>query len=230
VPKPPRFYFSLRSPYSWLTLHDLADRHPHLANSLEWHPYWDPDRRTLAALEADGGAFCYAPMSREKHLYILQDVRRLADERGLAVTWPVDRAPCWEIPHLACLVAARHGKLAPLATALTQARWQQGRDICDPATVADIATGLGLDGTEAAGAAADPELRAEGVAVLLGAYRDGVFGVPFFIQGTARYWGVDRLDAFAARHGAAPEPLLNPGDFTAPIAAGSDAGHAGGCG
>ncbi|MFD3697137.1 hypothetical protein ACFWUZ_13460 [Streptomyces sp. NPDC058646] len=36
--RPPRFYFSLRSPYSWLAYRDLHERHPDVADVLEWRP------------------------------------------------------------------------------------------------------------------------------------------------------------------------------------------------
>ncbi len=225
--RPPRFYFSLRSPYSWLALEDLTSRHRELAAAVEWRPYWDPDAASHAALTDAGGGYCYTQMSREKHFYILQDTRRLARDRGLTMTWPVDRDPWWEIPHLACLAADRHGRMPELATALTRARWTWGRDICDPETVAEIASELGLDGPVIAHAAHDDEMRAMATATLLDAYRDGVFGVPFFVRGPHRFWGVERVDAFADWLGV---PETAPTDYTAPIPVGSDIGHAGGCG
>jgi 2-hydroxychromene-2-carboxylate isomerase len=224
----PRFYFSLRSPYSWLALEDLTTRHPGLVPILDWRPYWEPDEQTEAMLAEAGGKVRYPEMPRAKHLYILQDVRRLTRARSLPVTWPVDRNPWWEVPHLACLAADRAGRLADLAIALTRARWREGADICDPAAVAAVADRLGLDGAEIGRAAHDPDLRKAGTAVLLDADRDGVFGVPFFVQGTSRFWGMDRLDAFASwlAERRPDEPLAVP-------AAGygtTDQGHAGGCG
>ncbi|RDI17655.1 2-hydroxychromene-2-carboxylate isomerase [Rhodococcus sp. AG1013] len=223
----PRFYFSLRSPYSWLALEDLISRYRTLAETATWLPYWDPDGSMLAELEQAGGGYCYTPMSREKHFYILQDVRRSAAARGLAVTWPVDRSPWWEVPHLACLAADRHGRLPDLALALTRARWRQGRDICDPDTVAEVAAEIGLDGPAMAQAVSDPEVRTAAVETMLTAYRDGVFGVPFFVRGVNRFWGMDRLDAFASQTGVPP---ADPADYAPPIPVGADMGHAGGCG
>ncbi|MFI6042575.1 2-hydroxychromene-2-carboxylate isomerase [Nocardia sp. NPDC051321] len=223
----PRFYFSLRSPYSWLAVEDLLARHRELAETLTWLPFWDPDGAMLAELEQAGGGYCYAPMSREKHLYILQDARRAAAARGLTVRWPVDRNPWWEVPHLACVAAARVGRMPELAVALTRARWHEGRDICDPGTVEAVGTDLGLDGAELARAASDPEVRAAAVEMLLTAYRDSVFGVPFFVRGVNRFWGVERLDDFASWLGA---PVAEPAARAVPLPVGSDMGHAGGCG
>lgn len=229
--RPPRFYFSLRSPYSWLAHHDLFDRHPDLAERLTWAPFWEPDAGSSALLAEAGGEFPYRPMSRAKHLYVLQDVRRLAADRGLRVAWPIDRQPHWEVPHLGYLAAARLGAAAEYLAACYRARWQEGRDICDRATVAAVAKELGLPPAELSGAADDLGLRAEGTRALLEVHRDGVFGVPFFVHAGAKFWGVDRLEPFAATVRAdAPTGTARPGVVRPGTEPGFDDGHAGGCG
>ncbi|MEO3922637.1 DsbA family protein [Micromonosporaceae bacterium B7E4] len=239
VRRTPRFYFSLRSPYSWLAYRDLHQRFPELVSELDWVPFWEPDERSSRLLAEAGGEFVYTAMSRAKHLYVLQDVRRLTAERGLTFSWPVDREPVWEIPHLGYLVAARHGAGPAYLERAYRARWEEGRNICDRSTVAEIAADLGLDPAEVSGAADDPEVRRQGVGALLDIYRDGVFGVPFFVHGFDRFWGVDRLAAFAASVAAKrrpAEPTQVPGNGSAPEPAlvgapgRTDEGHAGGCG
>ncbi|MBO0820115.1 MAG: DsbA family protein, partial [Nocardiopsaceae bacterium] len=148
----PRFYFSLRSPYSWLAYADLHRRYPDLAGRLEWRPFWEPDARSERMLAEAGGRFVYTPMSKEKHLYILQDIRRLAAERGLRVGWPVDVDPCWEVPHLAYFAALEHGQGHEFIRLVCDLRWRDGRDICQPDTMAEAADRLGLDPGELAGA------------------------------------------------------------------------------
>ena len=181
--------------------------------------------------EADG-AFPYVDMSRAKALYILQDVRRLAADRGLKITWPVDRAPCWEVAHLAYLVAREHDAGPRFIASVYRARWEEGRDISDRATIAAIGANLGLDPVALATAADDPAVRRNGLRALQAIDTDGVFGVPFFIQGRDKYWGLDRLPEFvAAVRGdalaiAGVEPVLAHG----PGGPGGDQGHAGGCG
>ncbi|MGH8877770.1 MAG: 2-hydroxychromene-2-carboxylate isomerase [Stackebrandtia sp.] len=233
--RPSKFYFSLRSPYSWLAWRDLLSQFPDVAEEVEWRPFWEPDRLSLDLLTEAGGDFVYTPMSREKHLYILQDVRRLAAERGLTVAWPADRAPVWEVPHLAYLAAGKHGRGREFIAAAYEARWEHGEDICSPAIVADIAGTIGLDPEELATAAESPALRAEGVGRLRDIDADGVFGVPFFVHGYAKYWGMDRLPRFAAavREQAASRPSVMTLADGALIEAGgrtTDWGHEGGCG
>ncbi|QLH22013.1 2-hydroxychromene-2-carboxylate isomerase [Streptomyces sp. Rer75] len=237
----PRFYFNFRSPYSWIAYRDLMDRFPDVAQVVEWHPWWEPDADGERRMAEHRRSFPYTAMSRDKHLYILQDVRRLTIDRGLAVTWPVDRDPVWEVPHLAYFHALDAGCAPAYIERVYRARWQEGRDVCDREVIADIATGLGFPDEAAermAHAADDPELRAgRGLGALLDLSRDGAFGVPFFTLGYDKYWGVDRLPAFAgavrSRAAPPPAPPTTPGppadaDFVA--ARSGDQGHAGGCG
>lgn len=228
----PRFYFSLRSPYSWLAYCELMDRHQDVAERVEWRPFWEPDARSSELLAALGGEFPYAAMSRAKHLYILQDVARLAKRLDRSLVWPVDQDPVWEVPHLAYLVAQREGRGREYVAAAYRTRWEEGRNICDPAVIGGLGAELGLDPTELAGAAERPDLREQGSRLLLDVCRDGVFGVPFFVHGFSRFWGLDRLPDFAAHlreqlppAGGMPEPATAVG-----LGPSSDEGHAGGCG
>lgn len=230
--KRPKFYFSLRSPYSWLAYRDLLARYPDVAEAVEWAPFWEPDEDNARALEQRGEQFPYAVMSRAKHFYILQDVARLAAARGLPLEWPVDRDPVWEVPHLGYLVAARDGRGGEYIAEVYRARWEQGRDVCDRSVVASIGESLGLDGSEVAGACEDPDWRARGVELLVDVCRDGVFGVPFFVHRFTRFWGVDRLPDFAAhvRSKLTPAGALPAASSAVGVGRSSDEGHAGGCG
>ncbi|WP_326767590.1 DsbA family protein [Streptomyces sp. NBC_01591] len=230
----PRWYFNFRSPYSWLAHRDMVDRHGDVADTVEWIPYWDPDPRSEELLAGEGGAFLYTPMSREKHFYVLTDVRRLAADRGMTVSWPVDRDPVWEVSHLAYYLAEDRGVGRRYVDLVYRARFQEGRNISDPEVIAEVAGRIGLDPAAAAAAADDPGLRARSTASLMSAYRDGVFGPPFLIAGREKFWGLDRLDRFAdaVRDKAPARP-----DTDAPVPAGAlsatasgDLGHAGGCG
>lgn len=224
------FYFSLRSPYSWLAWRDLRDHHPERLAELELVPFWEPDQGHAAELDALAETFLYTSMTRDKHMYILSDVRGLAADRGLTIKWPVDKEPRWEVAHHAYFVALEHGKAYEYIDALCSARWQQGRDISDPDVVAAIAADLDLP-PEAAQAWQDPAMRALGLAALKRCVKDGVFGVPFFVSRRDKFWGLDRLPRFLAARKAATQ-----GSELAPESAGHAPphraifDHAGGCG
>ncbi|MGW4754214.1 DsbA family protein [Streptomyces chartreusis] len=237
APRRPRIYFSFRSPYSWLAFHDLTTGRPDVVDAAEWRPFWEPDAHSEKLLTEAGGRFPYTPMSREKHLYMLGDVRRLAARRGLAVTWPQDVAPWWEASHLAYVVAAAQGRGLAFIDRVHRARWQENLDISDRGTVGRLAAEVGVDPDAAEHAADDEQIRAEGVRALLDIHRDDVFGVPFFMHRRQKFWGIDRLADFLAVLGETGEGATT--DVPAPptsasIAAhdarSSDLGHAGGCG
>lgn len=192
----PRLYFSFRSPYSWLTVRGLRDRIPDLSAAIECFPYWDPDEKTSAALAGRGGEFHYIQMSRAKHLYMLMDTKRLAEQHGIKMAWPVDIDSWWELPHLAWLRARHEGVEWQFYDAVTEARWGRGDDICQPDVIRAAAEQAGFDPELAVLAPQDPDIRAEAVDSLYQAYLDDVFGIPYLKWGRHRFWGLDRLDAF----------------------------------
>jgi 2-hydroxychromene-2-carboxylate isomerase len=179
-----------------------------------------------------GGRFPYVPMSRAKALYILQDVRRLASRRGLTVAWPVDREPRWEVSHVPYFLAERSGTGREYIAAVYRARWEQGRDISDPDTIVEIGSELGLDPVELTTAHKDSEVRSAALRALQAIDADGVFGVPFFIVGREKFWGIDRLaDVVAAVRDGLPAALPGPDRAVPePVTAAGEQGHAGGCG
>lgn len=235
--RPPRWYFSLRSPYSWFAYRDLMATHPEVLDSLDWLPFWEPDQETEKLLAQEGVTLPIVAMSRAKNFYILQDTRRLATERGLTqITWPVDREPCWEVAHLAWIAAEDEGRGKDFVAAAYRARWQEGKNISEPAVIAAIAQELGLDAQRLSTASQDAELRKRGAALLAESAHDGLFGVPFFITGRDKYWGLDRVESFvravrgAGGTTAAKTEAPDPAAHADLLPAGGDAGHAGGCG
>lgn len=227
----PTFYFSLRSPYSWLALHDLRQTAPQLLASLRLAPFWEPDAAYQAQLASSGQAFLYRTMSREKHLYILRDIKRLAARRGLEPRWPLDYAPHWEVPHLAWIVADAAGKGLEFLERATLARWQEGLDICTPQVIADIATALDLDADVLKTAHTSQTTRDAGYLCLRSCIDAGVFGVPFFTIGRNTFWGIDRLPDFLGAIDSMQRPVTSdeiPPGSAPPTPAIFD--HAGGCG
>lgn len=190
----PRWYFSLRSPYSWFAYRELTERFPAELAALEWLPYWEPDPGSRALLAERGVELPLTELPPAKSRYIRQDAHRTAHARGLTMTWPPEDAACWDVPHLGYLAAAEHGQGEAFLAEAYRARWERGMDICEPGVIREIGSGLGLDGLDAA--ADDPAVRERGVGCLARGDRDGVFGVPFFICGRDKFWGAERLDSF----------------------------------
>lgn len=188
-----RLYFSFRSPYSWIAARLIEERYAFLKGDLEYIPYWEPDEETARRLAEKKGTFLYRAMSREKHLYILKDIKRQVARHGYWIVWPVDRSPWWERPHLAYLAAKRKGRAEAFRRLAYRARFEEGRDICDGSVIEEIGDAIGVAPAELLGAPEDAELRDAGAEALRRADRDGVIGVPFFAWDHERFWGVDRL-------------------------------------
>jgi 2-hydroxychromene-2-carboxylate isomerase len=155
-------------------------------------------------------------MSREKHLYLLQDVKRIARALGYRHVWPVDREPDWERPVLAYLAAERVGAAKPFRESVFHSRWEVGDDVHSPEVLARLAVDCGVD-PDAVARAPDADVVARAVNVLVRAWDDSVFGVPFFINGLDKFWGVDRIEGFVAslrgepfRFGSTPPGRPNP--------------------
>lgn len=231
----PRLFFSFRSPFSRFTVERLLRTLPDAHERIDWIPYWEPDPPTERALAERGAAIHYAPMSKAKHLYILQDTKRIAERLGVPLAWPVDVDPWWEPSHLGWLAARRLGRAPEFYDAVVRARWERGENISDPAVVRAAAEVAGLDGDAIAAAPDDPAIRAEGVDCLTQAYEDDIFGVPYLRLGWRRFWGYDRLDEFLRwylpdRDDLAADPLAG---VPAAVLAGDrpyDRDTAGGCG
>jgi 2-hydroxychromene-2-carboxylate isomerase len=237
VKRGPRVHFSFRSPYSWMAIERLCRAVPDPHRVLEFVPYWDPDPQTERALREGGGELHYVQMSKAKHLYILQDAKRLSARLGLSMRWPIDVDPWWEVPHLAFLKARELGAAAEFYDQVIAARWGRGEDVCDPAVVARLGDEIGLDGAALAGATDDPAVRAAGVDCMMRAYEDDIFGIPYFRLGRHRFWGLDRLDDFLAALlptlttvPAASEPLAGVPAPARAAVGGYDTDTAGGCG
>lgn len=233
--KQPRWYFSLRSPYSWFAHRELTERYQDVADALEWIPFWEPDEITQKLLDKAEVELPIVAMSRAKNFYILQDAARLSKARGLKMTWPIDKDPNWEVSHLAYLVAAREGRGREFVEHAYRARWEEARDITKRETMAEIAEQIGLSPELLAGACDDPAVRDKGVECLISSYHDGLFGVPFFVHGRDKFWGVDRLRPYvAAFRGQEIEEVERSwqdyDELPRFSAAGGDTGHAGGCG
>src|SRR5688572_6075555 len=111
APEPIRFYFSFRSPYSWLALVRVDAALAGLPVALDYLPVFPPPN------------FANDPAAVPNKLaYIRQDVQRFADAYGLRVQMS-EKIDCdWVRPHAAFLYAHDQGKGPAFAHALFDAR------------------------------------------------------------------------------------------------------------
>lgn len=194
-----RFYFSFRSPYAWLATERLESELGDLRVEIVRLPIYP----TPELFPNDPGAM------PDKVAYMVQDIRRLARERGLAVRFPSAADPDWSISHAAFLAAERQGAGHRFMLEVFRKRFCEGLDLGEDSVIADAARRVGLDADTIVSAAHAEELRAEASAGWrLGIERDRIFGVPSFVYAGKLYWGQDRMhflrSAVARKSGRAP--------------------------
>ncbi len=225
----PTYFFSFRSPYSWLASLSLKRRIDE-RDEFELVPFWEPDQRSAKLLQERKGEFPYRTMSDAKHRYILKDIGRLTKSFDLKITWPVDPSPWWELSHLGYLKAVQFGFGKLFFWAMYDARWLQGKNISEPDAIASVCKSIGMneEQTQAVlSAPDDEEIRQQGADILYRIYREDVFGVPMFTYKRKQYWGIDRLRDFLADLELNP---LNQEELPLAPRFALDLDHAGGCG
>ena len=204
-----RFYFSFRSPYSWLAFHRIGPALAKLPVALDPIPVFPPPNY---ANDPSG-----VPA---KAAYILHDVPRIATAYGLPYRRP-EKLDCdWVRPHAAFLRAKDQGAADAFGKALFAARWERGLDVGENAVMAEASRTSGLD-AHAVLAAADDEAMHKRVweGMIQGASEDGIFGVPYFVFRAEHFWGNDRIEwlvrAIRAAHGMPVVDLTR--DFLQPL-------------
>ncbi len=179
--KRPRCYFAFRSPYSRLGLHKVASA----GVDVDLIPFTGPP---------DDAPFADPTANRYKLAYYRQDVLRMTWRMSLPIAPPDPFDIDFTAANRAFVAADQAGSGLAMAVALSDARWGEGKNISDVDVIAGAARSAGWDGYGADTVAGDPQ-----ITQILADHRgqivsDGVFGVPFMVEGNNKYWGQDRFD------------------------------------
>jgi 2-hydroxychromene-2-carboxylate isomerase len=126
-----------------------------------------------------------APKRRFTYLFIVWRARTM----GLPLTVPPAH-PFNPLSALRLVIAAGAHEQA-VRTAFDFV-WGQGRDVSDPAVLADLARELGVTNMEAA--LSDPNVKQTLRRNTEWAIEQGVFGVPTFVVGQELFWGQDSFE------------------------------------
>jgi 2-hydroxychromene-2-carboxylate isomerase len=178
-----QFYFSFRSPYTWLAFYRLARVISALPVNVEYVPIFPPK-----------DSLNNPPADARKSNYIKEDIERFAEAFGLRLSWPKPFDTDWIRPHAAHLFAQDQGQGIKFALSAYAARFSEGRDIGTDEVIAAIGGMCGLDASAVVDAADDREMQARVMKGMAGRQDSGVFGVPFFIYRGSKYWGNDRIE------------------------------------
>ena len=186
-----QFYFSFRSPYAWLTWKIMRDVFP---SEIEIIPSWNPNHKTYTLLKEKGGDLLYVNMLKEKHLYIMHDIQRIARQLNFKLVFPTDSDNTnWETIHLCYLYAEENNKGRAFMDRVFSTRWESGLDIWNADNIRILLQKSGLDPSVIDDKSWKQYYQNIGVDKLYEGYMHGVFGVPFFIIGNSKFWGIERI-------------------------------------
>jgi len=181
---PARFFVDVGSPYAWLA----AER---VERVLGAEVVWEPV--LLGAVFAARGSGSWS-LTRERDAGIAEVERRAALYGLGPVRWP-EPWPGNMLLAMRCAVAAcERGAGRAFLLAALRAGFVDGRDLSDPAAVADVASTAGIEGDGLLAAASTPAVKAALKERTERAIALGVRGVPTVLVGDEAFWGDDRLD------------------------------------
>ncbi len=203
-----RFYFDIVCPYAYLASQRLPALCERLGALIDYRPILLGGVLKALQSEPSGGT----PARRKQ---TQEDVQRWAAHLDVPLAFPAAH-PRRTVEAMRLLCWAPRVSWPSLVAALYRAYWVEGRNIEEPEVLAELAAGIGLDGTAARRGLSSAEVAADLRRRTDEALSAGVFGVPTFIvdspSGPRLFFGQDRLHFVeeAIRH----HPL-----FTEPVAA-----------
>jgi 2-hydroxychromene-2-carboxylate isomerase len=178
-----QFYFSFRSPYSWLALYRINLIRDELPVEIQLTPVF-PSRDKDDVMLSD----------QKKVKYVVKDVNRMASAYGLDMKWPKPFDTDWLAVHIAYIYAEEQGKGIPFCLALYHARFLEGKDVGDETIMREASLACDLDAESLIDAKSKREYKRKLLKGMVSAGDEGVFGVPYFLYRDSAYWGNDRLE------------------------------------
>ncbi len=186
-----QFWFDFISPFGYLAslrIDEIAARH---GRTVDWHPLLVG----VTVLKVMG--LPPVPQTPLKGPYAARQIARYLRRHGVSLARDPSAPPMHPLPAgrlFAWLRVHAPAHAKPVAQAIFDAYWAQGRAMDDPAALREVALQAGVPAaTVDAGlsdAAAATLLRAEVDAAIAA----GAFGSPFFIVDGEPFFGVDNLE------------------------------------
>ncbi len=184
------YYFSLSSPWSYLGHPEFMRIVAKQGLSIAYKP------APLAAVFEATGGLVLSKRHPARQDYRLVELQRWRDKRGVPMHmhpkyWPFN-------PGLAdrtIIALALSG--APVESALPRfftGVFEDERDLADPATIATLLTGAGLNAEKLLALAQSPEADAVYARNAADAVAAGVVGAPSYVLDGEPFWGQDRLE------------------------------------
>lgn len=225
-----QFYFSFRSPYSWLAWKFLKNVFPTEITIL---PTWNPSVQTNLLVQEKGGNVLYTNMLKDKHMYIMHDIQRLSKKFEIPLTFPFDEEnPDWETVHLSYLYAVDKNLGKEFMDITFEYRWEKGLNIWNIDTIREILKQLNLSTEILDNSSCLSFYQKIASEILYEGYKNGVFGIPFFIIGNSKFWGIERIIPLINRWNEISEENIEMDSIDLPFESfyNMTFDHGGGCG
>ncbi|HKG39934.1 MAG TPA: DsbA family protein [Conexibacter sp.] len=186
----PRFFVDVGSPYAWLAA-ERVESGVLGSSDVVWEPVL-----LGAVFAARGWGSWSLTDAREAGI---AEVERRAAAYGLGpVRWPEPWPGNTLLAMRAAVAACDAGAGRAFLLAALRLGFVDGRDLSDPAAVADAASTAGIEGEALLAAASSPSVKTSLRERTEAAIALGVRGVPSVVVGGQAYWGDDRLEDAAA--------------------------------
>jgi 2-hydroxychromene-2-carboxylate isomerase len=186
-----RFYYDPISPYAWLATKHIA-RIEAAGVHLEMEPVLFAGLLKAHGLKGPAEV----PAKREA---MFRDVMRIADAQGLTFKGPPGHPFNPLLALRMCLAITSLTSRRRFTFMLSQACWERGLDVSNPAVLAGLAAECDLNGEALQVAANTPEIKQQLIDATERAVAAGVFGVPTFSYQGELFWGGDRIDLLLRR-------------------------------
>ena len=184
------FWYEFASNYSYLSVMRISGLAKQAGVEVTWRPFLlGPIFKSQGW---DTSPFNLYPV---KGRYMIRDMQRLAESRGLPfVMPPTFPANGLKAARLA-LIGADEGWIEPFTRAVFEAEFGRGEDIAQPAVIEKALSGLGLDSASLLARAEEPAIKQRLKDQTAEAASRGIFGAPSFITEDGElFWGDDRLE------------------------------------
>ena len=182
------FFFDFSSPFAYLASTQVEALAARSGATLRFRPF------LLGALfKALGGPdvpLFTMPPPKQRHAR--DDMFRWADFYGVPLRFPA-RFPMNTVKALRMVLQLQEDQRAPLIHAIYRAYWADDRDINDDAVLAELATGVGLDGPALLAGTKQDAVKERLKVATDEAVKLGLFGAPCFMVDDLLFWGQDRL-------------------------------------
>lgn len=192
--KPVQFWFSVGSPYCYLTVMRLARVEAETGLSFDFRPF---SVRAIM-IEMDNVPFARKPV---KARYMWRDIERRARKYGIPAVvpapYPLEQ---FDLANRVAVLGREEGWCRAYITA-TYRRWfQQGQPPGSEPNLSESLREIGQDPARAIALAGAPATEAAYAAATDEARALGIFGVPTFVVGQELFWGDDRLEDAISWH------------------------------